>query len=128
MPNIEELLDGTCVAAADLDDDDLYKFVELTDDLTVNAVSGAGDRAYGVLKRAGDTGEAVTVQLSGVSLVRCGSSITAFSAGDLLSVEAGGTVQPHSAGEVAVAIAKEAGDDDQLISAFIISGGDDVSV
>jgi len=135
MPDMTGLQDGAMVAKADANldpEDDLYKFVEITDEREVDTPDSGGERCYGVLNYISPEGEddsgvtqSVGLTVSGISRVRCGSSVS-ISAGNLLEVEAGGTVAEYSAGSanVAVAIAREDGNDDEVISALIITGGD----
>lgn len=93
MPNINGLMDGTCVAKEDFDSDDIGKFVILSDEREVSITDlSAGDSAYGVLKTSGDAGEPVTVQLDGISLIQIGTAGT-LSAGDFVKVTANGDVE-----------------------------------
>lgn len=131
MPNIRELVDGACVAGENFDEDDLYKFVVLDDEREVKLPDtgndfSVGDRCYGVLKSYGDEGEPVAVQVSGISLVRLDASVS-IDAGAALQVEDGGVCDDVSTGNVAMAIAREDGDDDEIISCLIITGGDEIN-
>lgn len=126
MPNIDGLYDGALTTSATLDEDDLYKFVKFSGDREIELADTAGERCYGVLTYAPEEdGESVGVQVYGVGQVRCGSAVT-IAAGDLLEVEEGGTVASYTAASnnIAVAVAREAGDDNEIISALIIPGGD----
>jgi len=127
MPNINGLLDGTCVAKEKFENSDIGKFVVLSGDREVSIADvSAGDVTYGVLKNAGDAGEPVTVQLDGISLIQIGTAGT-LSAGDLVKVTADGDVVEWASsdeGDVCIAQLREDPDsNDSLVSAKIFNIG-----
>lgn len=74
----------------------------------------------GVLLNDPNTGQAASVQVSGVASVVCSASITA---GDLVSCAIGGAAKTAAAGEYVLGQALESGVLNQVISINLTSGG-----
>ena len=108
------VFDFTLIASADLTDEQ-YHFVSVNTDGYI-ALTGAGDRAVGVLQNDADDGEASSVRQLGISKLVAGGTIDA---GDEVESGALGVALVQDTGE-ANAIALEDAVEGDIFSALLL--------
>lgn len=103
-----------------------YKFVKITGRHEAG-IADEGGAAVGVLQNKPQvTGQAATVGIFGVSIVRSGGAVAA---GESVSVDSTGRGVAASAGTAAVGVAVEAaGDADELFSVLLMPNATAISV
>jgi len=112
MPaNYETVQSISRIAAAALDGLQ-YRFVKAATDETVG-LTGAGERALGVLVGKGVSGVAVDVGFSGRVLVEAGASVTA---GDLAASDGSGKVITQTSTNIVLGTILETGVSGDLVS------------
>lgn len=127
MPNNVVQFDGSMVAAADYSAAAYqFRFVRVTGNRTFTVgVVTAGDLAYGILHNDPVTSEAGQVAVLGLSELQLGSGGITY--GARIMSDTNGRGIAATAGEVALAIARESGSSGERVSVFVLGGGQDVN-
>ena len=97
-----------------------FKFVTLESDGQVDLADSAGENAIGICLVGGPAGAAVTVAISGKTMVKSGGNITA---GAAVQTDANGDAIAAAAGDVVLGYALEGAVDNQIIAIELIQGG-----
>lgn len=121
MSGQSKLMSDSMKAAADLSSYQYY-FVKISAARTVNVCSAVTDVPYGVLQnKPENAGEAAEVMIAGITNLKIGASVTA---GDRLGPEVTtGHAIPVTTDDYPYgAIARESGDDGDIISAMLVPG------
>ncbi|MFA5731857.1 MAG: hypothetical protein WC934_07620 [Acidithiobacillus sp.] len=124
MAGQSKLFSDSLLAAADLSAKQ-YKFVKLTDDRTVN-VCGNGEAMYGILQNdPAAAGRPAEVMVYGISNLVLGGTVTA---GAYIGSDGNGDGVAVTADHAEYgAIAREGGDDNDVISVLLIPGAPTIS-
>lgn len=97
-----------------------FKFVTLESDGEVDLADSAGENCIGVLLVEGAATRAVTVVVSGSTMVEAGGTVTA---GGAVAVDATGRAVDATTGDIVMGYAREAGVTNQVIEIELIQGG-----
>jgi hypothetical protein len=97
-----------------------FKFVTLESDGQVDLADAAGENCIGICLVGGAAGAAVTVAVSGKTMVEAGGTIAA---GAAVQTDADGNALTAASGDVVMGYALEAGVDGQIIAIELIQGG-----
>ena len=101
-----------------------FKFVTLESDGQVDLADAAGENCIGICLVGGAAGAAVTVAISGKTMVKAGGTIAA---GAAVQADGDGNALTAASGDVVMGYAKEAGVDGQIIEIELITGGNVVA-
>ena len=101
-----------------------FKFVTLESDGQVDLADAAGENCIGICLVGGAAGAAVTVAISGKTMVKAGGTIAA---GAAVQTDANGDAITAASGDYVMGYALEAGVDGQIIAVELIQGGNIVA-